>query len=126
MVFRKRKRPFSRRADDPAPHCSFCNKSQQHVAKLIAGPPGNFICNECVEICNGIVAEDRILDPGHPRPQSPESQRVYCSVCLVSVPVSGTVLVPERGLICVPCCKAVSEAFRLREAASQPPRPDAV
>ena len=126
MPFWTRSRQPSRRSDGPVLHCSFCNKSQQHVAKLIAGPPGNFICNECLDICNGIVAENRILDPGGPRPLSPEAPRVFCSVCLVSAPVSGTVLVPERGLICLACCKAVSEAFRLHESASKPPRKDAV
>jgi hypothetical protein len=72
------------------------------------------------------VAEDRILDPGHPRPLSPEAPRVFCSVCVVSVPVSSTVLVRERGLICLTCCTAVSEAFRLHESSSKPPRQSAV
>ena len=40
----------------PAPlRCSFCNKDQNAVAKLIAGPTV-FICDECVEVCNGIVS----------------------------------------------------------------------
>jgi ATP-dependent Clp protease ATP-binding subunit ClpX len=37
-------------------HCSFCLKSQHEVAKLIAGPGGIFICDECVGLCNGIIA----------------------------------------------------------------------
>lgn len=37
--------------------CSFCGKSQEEVNRLIAGP-GAYICNECVELCNEIVAED--------------------------------------------------------------------
>lgn len=37
-------------------YCSFCGKSQHEVAKLIAGP-STFICDECVELCNEIVAE---------------------------------------------------------------------
>ena len=41
-------------------HCSFCRKSQRQVKKLIAGPQA-FICDECVDICNDILAEDRIL-----------------------------------------------------------------
>jgi len=39
-------------------HCSFCGKSQDQVAKLIAGPEGVFICNECVEICMDIVDDE--------------------------------------------------------------------
>ena len=31
--------------------CSFCNKTQSQVRKLIAGPAGVYICDECVEMC---------------------------------------------------------------------------
>ena len=37
--------------------CSFCNKDQNDVRKLIAGPTV-FICDECVEICNDIIADN--------------------------------------------------------------------
>ena len=36
--------------------CSFCSKDQEAVTKLIAGP-GVYICNECVDLCNLIIAE---------------------------------------------------------------------
>ncbi len=38
--------------------CTFCEKSRHHVQSLIAGPPGVYICNECVEICNTILKEE--------------------------------------------------------------------
>jgi ATP-dependent Clp protease ATP-binding subunit ClpX len=38
-------------------HCSFCLKSQHEVAKLIAGPGFIFICDECVGLCEAIIAE---------------------------------------------------------------------
>lgn len=38
--------------------CSFCNKSQAQVRKLIAGPNGVFICDECVETCSEIIEEE--------------------------------------------------------------------
>ncbi len=38
--------------------CSFCGKSQNEVYKLIAGPPGVFICNECIELAREIIEED--------------------------------------------------------------------
>ena len=38
--------------------CSFCNKTQDQVRKLIAGPAGVYICDECVEICADIVEEE--------------------------------------------------------------------
>ena len=34
--------------------CSFCNKTEDQVRKLIAGPSGVYICDECVEICSEI------------------------------------------------------------------------
>jgi ATP-dependent Clp protease ATP-binding subunit ClpX len=41
--------------------CSFCNKDQNDVRKLIAGPTV-FICDECVEVCNDIIADDRRVE----------------------------------------------------------------
>src|SRR6187455_2619510 len=38
-------------------YCSFCGKSQHEVRKLIAGP-SEFICDECVELCNDIIREE--------------------------------------------------------------------
>ena len=38
--------------------CSFCNKTQDQVRKMIAGPAGVYICDECVEICADIVEEE--------------------------------------------------------------------
>jgi ATP-dependent Clp protease ATP-binding subunit ClpX len=37
-------------------HCSFCGKHQDLVSKLIAGP-GVYICDECVDLCQEIIAE---------------------------------------------------------------------
>jgi len=46
--------------DGPPPHyeCSFCGKGQEEVAHLIAGPQGVYICNECVALCNHILAQE--------------------------------------------------------------------
>ena len=38
--------------------CSFCGKTQKQVKKLIAGP-GVYICDECIDLCNDIIAEER-------------------------------------------------------------------
>ena len=38
--------------------CSFCGRSQREVKKLIAGPTV-YICNECIDLCNDIIAEER-------------------------------------------------------------------
>jgi ATP-dependent protease Clp ATPase subunit len=38
--------------------CSFCDKSQDKVRRLIAGPRGVFICNECIDLCQEIIHEE--------------------------------------------------------------------
>jgi ATP-dependent Clp protease ATP-binding subunit ClpX len=43
--------------------CSFCGKSQDEVKKLIAGP-SVYICDECIELCNDIIAEENERDDG--------------------------------------------------------------
>src|SRR5215472_16472131 len=37
--------------------CSFCGKSQDQVQRLIAGPGGVYICDECVDLCHEIIQE---------------------------------------------------------------------
>jgi ATP-dependent Clp protease ATP-binding subunit ClpX len=46
--------------------CSFCGKRQDQVQRLIAGPGGVYICNECVSLCNEIIAQET---PRSPSPQ---------------------------------------------------------
>jgi ATP-dependent Clp protease ATP-binding subunit ClpX len=48
---------MKRRDDDANLSCSFCGKSQREVKKLIAGPTV-YICDECIELCNDIIAEE--------------------------------------------------------------------
>ena len=45
------------RSDDEI-RCSFCGKSQGQVRKLITGPKGAYICDECVDICAEIIEEE--------------------------------------------------------------------
>lgn len=58
---------MANRSDDRKQlRCSFCNKTQDQVRKLIAGP-GAYICDECIEICSEIIEEeleDSELDDG--------------------------------------------------------------
>ena len=44
--------------------CSFCGKRQSQVKKLIAGPSGVYICDECVDICSDILEEELDGDDG--------------------------------------------------------------
>ncbi len=48
---------MKKRDDDANLSCSFCGKSQREVKKLIAGPTV-YICDECIELCNDIIAEE--------------------------------------------------------------------
>jgi ATP-dependent Clp protease ATP-binding subunit ClpX len=54
--------------------CSFCNKNQNDVRKLIAGPTV-FICDECVRVCNDIIDDDQVVETdvkSHPLPKPHE------------------------------------------------------
>ena len=44
--------------NDDQVRCSFCNKTQNQVRKLIAGPNGAYICDECVDVCAEIIEEE--------------------------------------------------------------------
>ena len=48
--------------------CTFCEKSRHHVQSLISGPPGIYICNECIEICNTILKEEDRKQKGDTAP----------------------------------------------------------
>jgi ATP-dependent Clp protease ATP-binding subunit ClpX len=61
-------------AEIPVITCSFCGKTQHEVKKIIAGP-GVYICDECVGLCDEIIAED----PATPRRR--RSPTTCCSVC---------------------------------------------
>ena len=51
--------------------CSFCNKNQRDVKKLIAGPTV-YICDECVDICLDIIAEEKDTSESKSRPKLPK------------------------------------------------------
>lgn len=46
------------RNDNQQLTCSFCGKSKELTRRLIAGPNGIYICDECIEVCNQIMQED--------------------------------------------------------------------
>lgn len=49
-------------------HCSFCAKDQSHVRRLVAGPGGVYICNECVEACRDVILEEAGAAEAHTAP----------------------------------------------------------
>ncbi len=62
---------------DPASNlqCSFCGKSQREVKKLIAGPTV-YICDECIHLCNDIIAEDAAERHQHEQLQLPTPHEI--------------------------------------------------
>ncbi|MCP1101431.1 ATP-dependent Clp protease ATP-binding subunit ClpX [Aequitasia blattaphilus] len=48
--------------NDDQVRCSFCNKTQSQVRKLIAGPNGAYICDECIDVCSEIIEEELEFD----------------------------------------------------------------
>ena len=49
---------------DRSVRCSFCRKPQNEVGRLIAGPPGVYICDECVDLCVSVLEND-MESPAH-------------------------------------------------------------
>ncbi len=50
------------KGNDTKFRCSFCGKTEEQVNKLIAGPAGTYICDECVDICSEIIKEEMEKD----------------------------------------------------------------
>ncbi len=57
---------MSRKGDHPNLSCSFCGKGQREVRKLIAGPTV-YICDECIKLCNDIIAEEGEREEAKPQ-----------------------------------------------------------
>ncbi len=60
------------RRSGPAQFCSFCNREQDEVNRLIAGPNSVFICDECVDLCKEILQEEDL--PSSRAPSLPQRQ----------------------------------------------------
>ncbi len=66
---------MKKKPTDESLRCSFCNKTQNDVRKLIAGPTV-FICDECVRVCNDIIDDDQAIETGSSTPQLPKPHEV--------------------------------------------------
>ena len=64
-----------KKAEGEGLKCSFCNKSQRDVRKLIAGPTV-YICDECVDICLDIIAEEKETEEPDGRVRLPKPVEV--------------------------------------------------
>jgi hypothetical protein len=69
-------------------YCSFCFKSQHEAKKMISGPGGIFICDECVDLCNKIIA-DCPLNSKSPSPEESPTERLLERLVAIEETVQG-------------------------------------
>jgi len=101
--------------------CSFCNKRENDVAKLIAGP-SVFICDECIAVCNDIIAADvnAAAEAGKQNPADIVQAvplaglSVQCSLCRMPIDVAEGLMIPNRGILCVGCLGEIEAALAER------------
>jgi ATP-dependent Clp protease ATP-binding subunit ClpX len=62
--------------------CSFCSKSQNDVKKLIAGPTV-YICDECVDVCNEIIADDVVASPVSEKLPKPQEIKEFLDLYVI-------------------------------------------
>jgi len=85
--------------------CSFCRKHQDEVRKIVAGP-SVYICDECIDLCNDIIAEE--CDPeASAASREPLTSISTCIVCRLPKLATDLLLVPGAGFVCRPCADAV-------------------
>ncbi|MBK5260318.1 MAG: hypothetical protein JJE51_12045 [Thermoanaerobaculia bacterium] len=103
--------------------CSFCNKSQNDVKKLIAGLDVQ-ICDECIDICLGILNEEKkdqlwsSAVEGHIQPAGRAwplpGTLLFCGLCRTATTLDQSLAVPDRGIICTGCVGALEAALAER------------
>ena len=104
--------------------CSFCGKSQDEVRKLVAGPKV-YICDECIELCNDILAEEREDESPETADESRDDAGARlpgaapCALCDVPTSMDVLVAVPKRGFLCFACLDAIRAATEPETANGQ-------
>jgi hypothetical protein len=93
--------------------CSFCNKSQSEVRKLIAGSTSN-ICDECVEVCNDVLSRDPARQDAAAAGDVAADTPIRCGLCMIAIPASTGLLVENRGVLCPDCVDAIEWAAARR------------
>jgi hypothetical protein len=99
------------------PRCSFCSKTEHDVRKLIAGPTV-YICDECIDLCNDILAEESDQkrqtqeaqsDTTVPEqtPRAPFISLLACILCRLPKEAEDMTYIPDRGLICGVCLNVI-------------------
>ena len=116
--------------------CSFCHKKQEQVEKLIAGN-GVYICNECVDLCQAIIDQDKphkAADRARgekplrnlPKPRDSKYGAYYFPWIQVNDPEKGNVFVPPSGHIAGVYSRVDSERSVKAKRSQHPPRLTAI
>jgi hypothetical protein len=111
------------RASEPALRCSFCDKPQGEVKKLIAGP-AVFICDECVGVCSEIIVCERAALEAADIPEGGSAHtfaagpatgpELRCTLCGLPMLVSDGVVIDRRGVVCFGCLGEIEAALAVR------------
>ncbi len=110
-MFKKR----SAASADPEIRCSFCEKRQHEVRKMVAGP-SVFVCNECVDVLVDIMADGQ-APPGTPSENAVAidptraSLVVPCKLCEFNFPIEEALAIPERGFLCPNCVREIEASM---------------
>ena len=92
-------------------HCSFCDKSQRDVRRMIAARKGAHICDECVDICLSIISDL----PGEMSETDGDLGPVtICALCHLPAPAATMLLVERGGALCSGCAGHVEAALAAR------------
>jgi len=88
--------------DDEPLRCSFCGKDQYQLRKLVSGPNVS-ICQDCVEVCIDIMADERGGSGAKGASESPVVGSIVvarCSLCRAPTPAADLTTVDTRGAVC--------------------------
>jgi hypothetical protein len=103
--------------DDAKPVvCSFCGKNQSEVRKLVAGPSVH-ICDECVELCKNILAEELdINDKSRTKSaKAKTSENRLCGICMEERESDELIFLPHAAYMCAGCLEDI-QAVRDKQA----------
>jgi len=105
--------------------CLFCGKNQNDVRNLVAGP-GACICDNCVEVCNEIIAHESLFTARDPddaglsaAPAGALGVVLKCALCGMPTESADALVVRGRGVLCPGCLGEIeAAASNMREGQS--------
>lgn len=112
--------PVSEQTPSQNLRCSFCEKAQGDVRRIIAGPIAN-ICDECVDICVDIIVEERRSEilpqetvngqPARGVDRIILDMTAQCGLCGSAALPDEMLTLEHRGILCGACVDAVEDAL---------------